>query len=66
MPTIRTSSNSTTRRIKLANFIDAFGDTIVQKCSTYVKHNRVCKVHLRSRRYNNCNRMNQKCDVKVT
>jgi hypothetical protein len=66
MPTVRTSSNSTTRRINLADFLDAFGDTMVQKCSTYVKHNRVYKVHLRSGRCNNCNRMNQKCDVKVT
>jgi predicted transglutaminase-like cysteine proteinase len=66
MPTVRTSSNSTTRRINLADFLDAFRDTIVQKCSTCVKHNRVCKVHLRSGRYNNCNRMNQKCDIKVT
>jgi hypothetical protein len=66
MPAVRTSSNSTTRRINLADFIDAFGDTMVQKCSTCVKHNRVCKVHLRSGRCNNCNRMNQKCDVKVT
>jgi hypothetical protein len=31
-----------------------------------VKHNRVYKVHLRSGRYNNYNRMNQKCDIKVT
>jgi predicted transglutaminase-like cysteine proteinase len=39
---------------------------MVQKCSSCVKHSRVCKVHLRSGKYNHCNRQNQRCDVKVT
>jgi len=60
------SRNSTQRRLDLAAFIDTFGDDMVQKCSTCVKHNRVCKVHLRSGRCNHCNRQNQRCDVKVT
>jgi hypothetical protein len=39
---------------------------MVQRCSTCVKHNRVCKVHVRSGRCNECNRRNQRCDVRVT
>jgi hypothetical protein len=65
MPAVR-NRNSTTRRLELADFLDNFGDIMVQKCSSYVKHNRVCKVHLRSRKCNHCNRQNQRCDVKVT
>ena len=66
MPAVRTSSTSTTRRLDLANFIDVFGDTMVQKCSNCAKHNRLCKVHLRSGKCNHCNRKNIGCDVKVT
>jgi len=58
--------NSTSRRLDLAGFIDNFGTAMVQKCSTCVKHNRVCKVHVRSGRCNECNRRNQRCDAKVT
>jgi predicted transglutaminase-like cysteine proteinase len=65
MPAVR-SRNSTTRRLELADIIDNFGDIMVQKCSSCVKHNRVCKVHLRSGKCNHCNRQNQRCDVKVT
>ena len=65
MPVVRTRT-STERRLKLADFIDTFGDTMVQKCSGCAKNNRVCKVHLRSGKCNHCNRMNLRCDVKVT
>ena len=65
MPAVRTR-NSTTRRLDLADFIDSFRDIMVQKCSSCVQHNRVCKVHLRSGKCNHCNRQNQRCDVKVT
>lgn len=65
MPAVRTR-NSTERRIDLADFIDNFGDIMVQKCSSCVKHNLVCKVHLRSGKCNYCNRKNLRCDVKVT
>jgi predicted transglutaminase-like cysteine proteinase len=65
MPAVRTR-NSTTRRLELTDFLDNFRDTMVQKCSSYAKHNRVCKVHLRSGKCNYCNRQNQRCDVKVT
>ena len=65
MPVVRTR-NSTFRRLELAEFIENFGDTMVQKCSSCVKHSRVCKVHLRSGKCNHCNRLNQKCDVKLT
>jgi len=66
MPAVRTTSNSTTRRLDLADIIDAFGDTMVRKCSNCAKHNRLCKVHLRSGKCNHCNRRNIDCDVKVT
>jgi hypothetical protein len=65
MPAIRTR-NSTTRRLELADFIDIFGDTIVQKCSNYVKHNRAYKVYLRLGKCNYYNYQNQRYDVKVT
>jgi hypothetical protein len=55
MPAVRTR-NSTTRRLELADFIDTFGDTMVQKCSNCVKHNRAYKVHLRSGKCNYYNR----------
>jgi hypothetical protein len=35
MPAVRTR-NSTERRLDLADFIDNFGDTMVQKCSNCV------------------------------
>jgi predicted nucleic acid-binding Zn-ribbon protein len=65
MPAVRTSSTSTTRHLDLTDFIDVFGDTMVQKCSNCAKHNTVCKVHLRSGKCNHCNRKNIRCDVKV-
>ena len=55
MPAVRTR-NSTTQRLELADFLDNFRDTMVQKCSSYVKHNRMYKVHLRSGKYNHYNR----------
>ncbi|KAI7205651.1 hypothetical protein KC333_g9370 [Hortaea werneckii] len=66
MPPLRTKRTSTQRRLELAEVIDTFGDTMVKKCSTCAKHNRVCKVHVRSGRCNECTRRNQRCDVKVT
>jgi septal ring factor EnvC (AmiA/AmiB activator) len=66
MPAVRTSSNSTTRRLNLADFIDSFRDTMVQKCSSCAQHGLICKVHLRSGKCNHCNRKNIRCNVKVT
>lgn len=66
MPPLRVKRNSTQRRLELAEVIDNFGDTMVKKCSTCVKHNRVCKVHVRSGRCNECTRRSQRFDVKVT
>jgi hypothetical protein len=57
---------STLRRRELADFIDLFGETMVKKCSTCVKHNRICRVHVRSGKCGACNRLGQRCDVKVT
>lgn len=57
---------STLRRLNLAEYINRYGDEMVQKCSTCVKHKRVCKVHIKSGRCGECNRRNQRCDVRVT
>jgi galactokinase len=58
--------SSTVRRHRLCEFIEVFGDTMVQKCSTCVKHNRVCKVHVRSGKCSECLRRGQRCNVRVT
>jgi hypothetical protein len=39
---------------------------MVKKCSTCVKHSRVCKVHVRSGKCSECLRHGQRYDVKVT
>ena len=58
--------SSTVRRQRLCEFIESFGETMVKKCSTCVKHNRVCKVHIRSGKCSECLRRGQRCDVRVT
>jgi chromosome segregation ATPase len=58
--------SSTTRRYRLYEFIESAGEIIVKKCSSCDKHSRVCKVHVRSGKYNECLRRGQRCDVKVT
>jgi hypothetical protein len=58
--------SSTIRRQRLCEFIESFGETMVKKCSTCVKHNRVCKVHIRSGKCSECLRCGQRCDVRVT
>jgi hypothetical protein len=65
MPAVYTFSSSMTRYLNLTDFIDVFGDTIVQKYSNYAKHNLVYKVHLRSGKCNHYNRKNIKYDIKV-
>lgn len=62
----RTPAPSTRRRHELADFIDLFGNVMVQKCSTCVKNKRVCRVHVRSGKCSACNRLGQRCDVRVT
>jgi hypothetical protein len=57
---------STLRRHELADFIDLFGEIMVKKCSTCVKANRICRVHVRSGKCGACNKLGQRCDVKVT
>jgi hypothetical protein len=57
---------STLRRRKLTDFINLFRETIVKKCSTYVKHNCIYRVHVQSRKYRACNRLSQRYNVKVT
>ena len=64
MPKLRTES-STVRRHKLADFVDSFGIAMVKSCSTCKKHGRVCKVHIRSGKCNECLRRNQRCDLQV-
>ena len=58
--------SSTVRRQRLCEFIESFGETMVKKCSTCVKHNRVCKVHIRSGKCSECLRRGQRCNVRVT
>jgi hypothetical protein len=58
--------SSTTRRHLLSDFINSFGEAMVKKCSTCEKHNRVCKVHVRSGKCGECVRRGQRCNVRVT
>lgn len=60
------TESSTVRRHRLYQFIEAFGEIMVQKCSTCRKNNRVCKVHIRSGKCSECAKRGQRCDVKVT
>jgi tRNA A-37 threonylcarbamoyl transferase component Bud32 len=39
---------------------------MVKKCSTCVKHNRVCKVYVCLGKCSECLRRSQRCDVRVT
>lgn len=57
---------STLRRHKIADFIDLFSKVIVQKCSICCKHNWACLVYVRSGKCSACNRLSQRCDVRVT
>lgn len=59
-------SSSTERRKTLADYIDSFGDTMVQACSQCSKNKRVCRVHLRSGKCSECLRRGSRCDIKVT
>lgn len=59
-------ASSTTRRHLLSQYIDSAGEVMVKKCSTCVKHNRVCKVHVRSGKCGACVRLGQRCDVRVS
>jgi hypothetical protein len=58
--------SSTVRRHRLYEFIESFGETMVQKCATCVKHSRVCKVHVRSGKCSECLRRGQRCNIRVT
>jgi hypothetical protein len=57
---------STLRRHEISEIIELFGREMVQKCSTCKKHNRACLVHVRSGKCGACNRLGQRCDVRVT
>jgi hypothetical protein len=58
--------SSTVRRHRLYEFVESYGEVMVKKCLTCVKHSRVCKVHVRSGKCSECLRRGQRCDVKVT
>jgi hypothetical protein len=62
----RPPESSTIRRHRLSEFVESFGEIMVQKCSACVKNRRVCKVHLRSGKCSQCLRLGQRCDVRVT
>jgi hypothetical protein len=65
MPADR-NAPSTRRRYELVAAIEAFGDTMVNKCSACVSHSRVCKVSVRSGKCSECLRRGGRCDVSVT
>jgi hypothetical protein len=58
--------SSTDRRHRLSEFIESFGEIMVQKCVSCVQHKRVCKVHVRSGKCSECVRRGQRCGVRVT
>jgi hypothetical protein len=57
---------STLRRHRLAEITEIFGSVMVQKCSSCVKHKRVCKVHVSTGKCSACYFKNQRCDIRVT
>jgi galactokinase len=57
---------STLRRHRLAEITELFGSAMVQKCSSCVKHKRVCKVHVSTGKCSACYFKNQRCDIRVT
>ena len=67
MPPLR-SESSTTRRKKLALFIEDFGETeMVRPCSRCRKERIPCRVHVRSGKCAACHNSNSfNCDVRVT
>jgi hypothetical protein len=60
------TETSTVRRHALAEFINLFRTVIVQKYSSYRKHNRICKVYIRSGKCSAYHFKNQSCDVRIT
>lgn len=60
------TESSTVRRHRLYRFIEAFGEVMVQKCTTCREKKRVCKVHIRSGKCSECAKRGQRCDVRVT
>jgi hypothetical protein len=58
--------SSTIHCHRLYEFVESFSEVIVKKCSTCVKHSRVCKVHVRSGKCSKCLCRRQRCNVKVT
>jgi hypothetical protein len=61
------SKSSTERRLDLASFIDIYGDVMPVACRNCRIANRVCRVHVRSGRCNECNRSNAKdCNIKIS
>jgi hypothetical protein len=65
-PKLSDTETSTVRCYALAEFIDLFRTVIVQKCSSCRKHNRMCKVYIRSGKCSAYHFKNQSCDVRVT
>ena len=57
---------STERRIRLAEYIESEGTTMVTPCATCSRHGRVSRVHVRSGKCNECLRRNQRCDIRVS
>jgi hypothetical protein len=58
--------SSTVRRHRLYKFVKSYGEVMVKKCLTCVKHSRVCKVYVQSGKCSECLCRGQRCDIKVT
>ena len=58
--------NSTGRRLRLADEIESLGRKSMRRCSNCKRHNRVCRVHLKSGSCGCCLQRNQRCDVQVS
>lgn len=58
--------SSTTRRHRLAEFIEEAGTIMVRPCKTCERHGRVCKVHVRSGKCGQCLRRGQRCNLQIT
>jgi hypothetical protein len=57
---------STSRRHRLCDLINSFGEVMVTKCLNCASHGRICKVHVRSGKCGECLRRGAHCNVRVT
>ena len=60
------SSSSTSRRIRLVDFIDIYGREMLRSYTSYRANKTVCRVYIRSSRYSEYNRRNTDYDIKIS